>query len=215
MNRAAVVGSCMALLARSALAAPGDDLVVAADAVNVRAGPGKEYRVRLQVDRNRPAIELAREGEWVRVELTGSDVQGWIHQSLLEVSSRAQPAVAPAPGVLPDPSVQRSSPSAEPAQAAPVAESEALAQFRSSIDMLNERALAAAGVELFSGVEPAGDGAVRVHVTEAWAMVPEAGQTSYTNALFGHWQAVADSPEPLRVQVVDPSGTVVSEKSTP
>ena len=215
MHRAAFVGSCIALLARTALAAPGDGLVVTADAVNVRAGPGMEYRVRLQVDRNRPAIELAREGEWVRVELTDSAVQGWIHQSLLEVSSRAQPATAPATGELPSPSVQTSRPSTDTAPAAAVSEGDALTRFRSSVDMLNERAMAAAGVELFSGVELAGDGTVRVRVTDAWEMVPEAGQSSYTNVLFGRWQAAAGDVGTLRVEVVDPSGTVVSEKSGP
>ena len=215
MYRAAVVGSCIALLAKAALAAPGDRLVVIGDAVNVRAGPGTEYRVQLQVDRNRPAVELAREGEWVRVELTDPAVQGWIHASLLEVSSRAQPVAAPATGELPLPSGQRSQPSADTAQAEAISESEALTRFRSSVSLLNERALAVAGVELFSGVEPAGDGTVRVLVTDAWEMVPQAGQTSYTNALYGRWRVAAGDVGALRVQVVDPMGTVVSEKSGP
>jgi hypothetical protein len=81
------------------------------------------------------------------------------------------------------------------------------------VDELNARAQALAGVELFTGAEPAGSGAVQVLVTEAWHLVPEAGQESYTNALFDHWRAVAGGPEPLRVQVVDPSGAVMIEKS--
>ena len=214
MHRAAVLSSCIALLATTALAAPGDRLVVTADLVNVRAGPGTEYRVQLQVGRNRPAIELTREGEWVEVELTDSAVQGWIHQSLLEVSSRAQPA-APAMSELPRPSAPTSQSSTDTAQGLAVADGDALTRFRSSIDMLNERALAAAGVELFSGVEPAGDGTVRVLVTEAWNMVPEAGQSSYTNVLFGRWRAAVGDGGAARVQVVDPSGTVVSEKAEP
>lgn len=233
MHRAAVVGSCIALIARLALAAPGDGLVVTGDVVNVRAGPGTEYQVQLQVHRNQPAVELAREGEWVQVELAGRGEEGWIHQSLLEVSSRAQPSAAPAmpeapaappetarnTGELARPSVQEPGPSALPsedgARPEPSSESEALARFRSSVDELNARAQALAGVELFTGAEPAGSGTVQVQVTEAWNLVPEAGQESYTNALFGHWQAVADGPEPLRLQMVDPSGTVVIEKSGP
>jgi uncharacterized protein YraI len=214
MHRAAIVGSCIALVAELALAAPGDGLMVTGRLVNVRAGPGMDYPVRLQVDRNQPAVELAREGEWVQVDLTDRAAQGWIHQSLLQVISRTQPAAVPAPGepTLPAPGSQ---PSTNTALAATGSASEALTRFRSSVSTLNERALAAAGVELFAGVEPAADGTVQVLVTESWNMVPDAGQKSYTNALFGYWQAVADSPEPLRVQLVDPSGRVVGEKSAP
>jgi hypothetical protein len=232
MHRAAVVASCIALFGKLALAAPGDGLVVTGDLVNVRAGPGMEYPVRLQVHRNQPAAELARVGRWVQVELTDPAVKGWIHQSLLQVISPAQPAAAPATreaparpetarstGELALPSVQRSEPSALPstdtAPAEPASESEALARFRDSVNELNARARAIAGVELFTGAEPAGSGTVQVLVTEAWNLVPEAGQKSYTNALFGHWQAVADGPEPLRLQLVDPNGRVVSEKSGP
>ena len=231
MYRAAVAGSCMALLAQFALAAPGDRLVVSGDVVNVRAGPGTEYRVELQVHRNQPALELARDGEWIQVELTDRTAQGWIHRSLLDVIARAQPGAspgteAPAPGSptagsTGEPASPAPGPelSARPALAAtepePAGESEALARFRSNVDELNARAEALAGVELFSGAEAAGGGTVQVLVTDAWDLVPEAGQESYTNALFGHWQAVAGGPDPLRLQLVDPSGTVVGEKSGP
>jgi uncharacterized protein YraI len=215
MHRAAIVGSCIAFVAELALAAPGDGLMVTGRLVNVRAGPGMAYPVRLQVDRNQAAVELAREGEWVQVDLTDPAAQGWIHQSLLQVISRTQPAAVSAPGEPTLPSAPGSRPSTNTAPAATASASEALTRFRSSVTTLNDGALAAAGVELFAGVEPADDGTVRVLVTESWNMVPDAGQKSYTNALFGYWQAVADSPEPLRVQLVDPSGRVVGEKSAP
>ena len=95
MPWAAVVGSCIALLATLALAAPGDGLVVTGDMVNVRAGPGTEYRVRVQVFRRERALELARDGEWVQVELPGRGVEGWIHQSLLQAIRSSKPAAAP------------------------------------------------------------------------------------------------------------------------
>lgn len=232
MYLATVVGSCMVLLATATLAASGDDLVVSGDVVNVRAGPGTDYRVRVQVYRNQPAVELARQGEWVQVELSGRDEEGWVHQSLLEAVPRAQPGAAPAAheaparsdtarstGELARPSVRTPEPSALPsmdtALPAPASESEALARFRSNVSMLNQRALAAAGVELFTGVEPSDSGTVRVLATEAWEMVPEAGQRSYTNVLFQRWQAAAGGLGSLRVQVVDPTGAVVSEKSGP
>lgn len=228
MGWAALVGSCIVLLANFALAAPGDGLVVTGDRVNVRAGPGTEYRVRLQVFRQEPAVELAREGEWVQVELSGRGQDGWIHQSLLHTATSSQPAAAPATvgpetarstGELTLPSLHRSEqaalPSLDRATPQPAAESDALARFRSNVDELNARARALAGVELFTGAESAGGGTVQVMVTDAWHLVPQAGQESYANVLFGHWRAVAGGPEPLRLQVIDPSGTVVSEKSGP
>jgi uncharacterized protein YgiM (DUF1202 family) len=232
MHRAAVVGSCIALVAKLALAAPGDALVVSGELVNVRAGPGMEYRVRLQVQRDQAAVELAREGEWVQLKLTDAAAEGWIHQSLLELVTGDQPTGASATREAPaSPETARSSgepalpsvqgpeasalPSTDAALADPTSENEALTRFRSSVDELNARAQALAGVELFTGAEPAGNGTVQVLVTEAWDLVPAAGQESYANALFGHWQAAADGPEQLRLQLVDPSGKVVSEKSAP
>jgi hypothetical protein len=232
MHRAAVVGSCIALVAKVALAAPGDALVISGELVNMRSGPGMEYRVRMQVQRDQPAVELAREGEWVQLKLTDAAAEGWIHQSLLEAVTGDQATSASANREAPAgseiarsseapalPSAQGLEPSALPstdaALAEPAFESEALARFRSSVDEFNARAQALAGVELFTGAEPAGSGTVQVRVTEAWDLVPAAGQESYANALFGHWRAVADGAEPLRLQLVDPSGKVVSEKSGP
>ena len=228
MRWAALVGSCIALLANLALAAPGDGLVVTGDRVNVRAGPGTEYRVRLQVFRQEPALELARDGEWVQVELSGRGEEGWIHQSLLQAARSSQSAAAPATAgpetgrstselALPSEQGQERAalPSMDRATPEPASESDALARFRSNVDELNARAQALAGVELFTGAEPAGSGTVQVLVSDAWHLVPEAGQESYANVLFRHWQAAAGGPEPLHLQVVDPSGTVVSEKSGP
>jgi uncharacterized protein YraI len=232
MHRVAVVGSCIAVAAKVALAAPGDALVISGELVNVRAGPGMEYPVRLQAHRDQPAVELARDGEWIQLQLTDAAAEGWIHQSLVAAATGdrpaepsatraapAGPAAAGSSGELASPSAQRPEPPALPstdaALAEPAPESEALARLRSSVNELNARAQAVAGVELFTGAEPAGSGTVRVLVTEAWNLVPAAGQESYANALFSQWQAVADGAGRLRLQLVDPSGRVVSEKSGP
>jgi hypothetical protein len=189
----------MALLATAAVAAPGDPLVVTSDVVNVRAGPGTDNPVLFHVARDQQAVELTRAGNWVQVEIPDEAADGWIHQSLLRVVERAQPAPDGGAATV----GARSAPS----------ESEAIALFRSNVTELNARAVAVAGVELFAGAEPADGGTVRVMVTEAWDLIPEAGQQSYTNALFDQWRAVAGDAEPLRLQVVDPDGTIVREKS--
>jgi Bacterial SH3 domain len=198
MRIARVSGLSMALLATAALAAPGDALVVTADVVNVRTGPGTGNPVLFHAARDQQVVELTRDGDWIQVHVPDQAADGWIHQSLLE-------AVQPAPNEPPE----------APASSRASSISEALALFRNNVTELNARALAAAGVALFAGAEPADGGAVQVMVTEAWDLIPEAGQESYTNALFDHWRAVAVGGEQPRLQVVDPSGTVVSEKSGP
>jgi hypothetical protein len=229
MRVATVLGASMTLLAMAAVAAPGETLVVTGEVVNVRAGPGMGQPVLFHAYRDQQAKELARTDEWVHVTIPGQASDGWIHRSLLQAIDRAAPAAPPAPASVPDarpeglgavgtavapPLEAATAPSGPAVDAAfPASESDAITRFRSVVQELNARALAVAGVELFTGVEPAGDGAVQVMVTEVWDLVPPAGRTSYTNALFDRWRAAVGGSGRLRVEVVDPSGAVVSEKS--
>jgi hypothetical protein len=229
MTLARILGASMMLLATAAVAASGDALVVTGEVVNVRAGPGMSAPVLFHAYRDQQAEEVQRDDEWVQVRIPDHAADGWIHQSLLQMVARAEPATAQAPERLPEarpegredveapaspPLESGTAPSDSTIEAAlPVPENEALARFRGVVREFNARALVVAGVELFTAAEPAGDGAVRVLVTEAWDLVPVAGQTSYTNALFERWRAAAGGSGPLRLQVVDPGGAVVSEKS--
>jgi hypothetical protein len=178
--------------------------------------------------RDQQAVELDRDGDWVQVQIPG-EAAGWIHQSLLQAVGGAQPAAAAPPAAAPaaaiPPVAAAASPAAAPPAAAPpvaappapsaVPTGDPLMRFRGQIDELNERAVALAGVELFSGAEAADKRTVRVLVTDAWNLVPEAGQTSYTNALFEGWRAALGTDGEAHLQVIDPSGAVVSEKSGP
>ena len=78
---------------------------------------------------------------------------------------------------------------------------------------LNDRAVAAAGVDLFTEVGPAGDGAVQVTATEAWGVVPEGGQQSFMNTLVRALAGGRRRHEPLRLQIVDDTGQVLDERS--
>ena len=84
MRLASLAAATALLVAASVEAAPGDPLTVTGDGVNVRSGPSTSAAILLRVYRNQEAIELGRDGEWVRVELAGTAGQeGWIHGSLL------------------------------------------------------------------------------------------------------------------------------------
>ena len=84
--------------------------------MNVRAGPESGARILLQVNRDEPAVELGREGDWVRVRLPDRDTAGWIHGSLL--TTVGQPAAAGAPAASP-PARPRREPAPAAARAAP------------------------------------------------------------------------------------------------
>ncbi len=89
----------------------------------------------------------------------------------------------------------------------------AVKSFRDTVSELNDRAVSVAGINLFNDVRSTGGGGVQVLATETWARVPEAGQSSYMNALFDRWQSVANGLGPLSLQIVDPSGQVMMERS--
>ena len=228
-----IIGLTM-MLGGVALAAEGDALTVSGDGVNVRARPELGAPILRQVNHGEPAIELQRQGEWVQVRLPDRDTTGWIYGSLVTTAGGQPVAVPPAPAPAPAapsqaapataaPAVPAQPGSGEGAGQAPPKEaalgnagtSDAVTRFRKSVTELNDRAVAAAGVDLFTDVAAVGDGAVQVTTTDAWDVVPEGGKQSFMNALFGRWLEAAGSGQPLRVEVVDEAGQVLREQSGP
>jgi pyruvate/2-oxoglutarate dehydrogenase complex dihydrolipoamide acyltransferase (E2) component len=222
MRFATLAGSLLVVLSTAALGAQGDHLVVTGNGVNVRAEPKAGAPVLLQVYRDDLAVEVGREGDWVEVRLPERDARGWIHGSLLSVADGAS---EPKAAAATEPAAPAAAPpAAAPAPAAPetgrpqlaaVDGGDALTRFRDSVTYLNNRAVAAAGIDLFTGVESAGDGVVQVTATDAWKNVPRGGQDSFMRTLFDRWSAAAGRVQPLKVQVVDRSGQVLGEKSEP
>lgn len=220
------VSFALALLAGSALAATGDALIVTGDGVNVRAAPSGDAAIRMRVHSGQQVIELQREGSWVRAEIAGTDGQeGWIHSSLLASPAEAPEGAAEPPAASAAPAAPDAVPDAaaapeqvplpiEPAagQAGQLGE---LARFRETVSYLNERATTLAGAELFAEVRPGPEGAMRVIATETWSSLPPAGRQSYANTLLDRWAAAKESAGPAVLQIVDPSGEVVMEKTRP
>jgi len=215
------------LLAAPALAATGDALIVQGDGVNVRAGPSGDAPVRMRVHRHQQVIELQREGRWVRAEIAGTDGQeGWIHSSLLAppigepaTDDEAAEAATEAPEAPPAPPERPEITTVVPLQVEPAAGPNRglgeLAQFRETVSYLNRRALALAGTDLFAEVKPGPGGVMRVVATDNWSTLPPAGRQSYANTLLDRWAAAKVSAGPVILQILDPTGEVVMEKSQP
>jgi hypothetical protein len=106
-------------------------------------------------------------------------------------------------------------PAGAPESIAPEVAAVDLQRFRDSVDYLNSRAVAVAGADLFTGVEPLGGGTVQVGATAAWATMPPAGQRSYANTLLDRWAAATGRTGQVKVQIVDESGQVIMEESKP
>jgi hypothetical protein len=216
MQLARWVGGLGAVLASTALAAQGDALLVTGSNVNVRAGPSTAAGILARVGVDEPAIERRRQGEWVEVELPDQDVLGWIHGSLL-TAAPDQAASGSAAGELQPVGGSGGEIAAfDATQLAAAAEESGgtpLDRFRRDVAYFNDGALAAAGVDLFTGVAPLGEGGVQVVTTEAWATMSELGQRSYLNALFARWQVAAGAAQALRLEIVDPNGTLMMEQS--
>jgi hypothetical protein len=102
---------------------------------------------------------------------------------------------------------------ARPATASAPDPSAELAKFNENIAYLNRRAADAAGSDLFSGIEAAGDGVVQVSTTPAWERIPAAGQRSYLDSLLDLWIVAQEGSGPAVVRIVDPNGRVLLEKS--
>ena len=128
-------------------------------------------------------------------------------------------ATAAAPPAEPAPDLATAPESVAPESIAPGAAPEVdavdLQRFRDSVEYLNSRALAVAGVDLFTGVEPLGGGAVQVGATDAWATIPPAGQQSYANTLLDRWAAATGRSGQVSVQIVDEAGQVIMEERKP
>lgn len=124
----------------------------------------------------------------------------------------AAPAVATATAAPETPERGTVAPAAGPADAVDAAE---LARFRDSVDYLNSRSNSVAGVKLFDGVQPVGNGVVRVGATDAWSSIPPGSQQSYANTLLDRWAAARGYSGPLAVQIVDSDGKVLLESKKP
>jgi Bacterial SH3 domain len=224
---ARLAGGLAVLVTGAALAAPGDALLVTGSNVNVRAGPSTEAGILTRVGMDEPAIERRRQGQWVEVELPDQNVLGWIHDSLLTSGPDRPGAQAQGEQRAPAPDAEAAAlgVGTGEARATEIAATDALGteeldasplgRFRREVAYFNERAVAAAGVDLFTGVESLGEGGVQVVATEAWATMSQPGQQSYLNALFGRWQAAAGADQALRLEIVDPNGALMMEKSGP
>lgn len=79
------------LVAASVSAAPGDQLFVNGEAVNMRAGPGTDFDVVAKLKRGQELVEFDRKDEWINVGVAKPGGHaGWIHSSLVSKSASGE-----------------------------------------------------------------------------------------------------------------------------
>ena len=223
--------------AQPVAAAEGDPWAVDRQNVNVRSGPSTSTEVLMTINPGDRMVEIASKGEWFFVDFPDHGRRGWVFGPLLVKPTAASitPA-APSPASTPAEESGEALAAATPApvtstpltdvkpeqtldaatQVAAVSaddEPAAVKSFRDTVSELNDRAVSVAGINLFNDVRSTGGGGVQVLATETWASVPEAGQSSYMNALFDRWESVANGLGPLLLQIVDPNGQIMMERS--
>lgn len=58
-------------------------LYVDREVVNLRQGPGTQFAIVTQLDRDEQVFEFARDGVWINIETQSGDHAGWIHGNLI------------------------------------------------------------------------------------------------------------------------------------
>lgn len=233
MRTAAAAAHVIALLGLAlmpdapAVAAEGDAWTVGRPNVNVRSGPSTQTDVLMTVSPGDRIVEIAAKGDWFFVDFPDHGHRGWVYAPLLVkpnavvTPTAAAPSPAPASEPSEAPAQESRSPEAQPeddgsieaAASSTDQESAAVQSFRETVAELNDQAVSVAGIDLFNDVRSTGGGGIQVLATDTWATIPEAGQSSYMNALFNRWQSMASELGPLMLQIVDPDGEVMMERS--
>lgn len=149
------------VLATTALALPGDILVVGGDRVNLRAAPSKDADVVGRLTRGEVVIERERSGEWIRVDLGGGHAGGWTHGSFLKSLGLKEPSAASGgPG---------------------------FAAFQAKLEGENLRVFAATGVYPYLAARDLGDAMVIVEPSDDW-LVNGRNHAADALRLFDLWK---------------------------
>jgi hypothetical protein len=90
-----------------------------------------------------------------------------------------------------------------------------LANFHASIEALNDLERGGTGTDLFSNVEAVSGRAVHINATPAWDTLPPIAKQTYLDMLLDNWVAARGGKGPAVVRIVDQSGQVLIEKSSP
>jgi len=158
----AALPAALLAFASTALALPGDVLVVTGDRVNLRDGPSTAGAVVGRLARGEVVIERERSEAWIRVDLGGGHQGGWAHGSYLRPLGLQEPSAATGgPG---------------------------FGAFRAKLDGENLRVFAETGVYPYLAARDLGDAMVMVVPSDDWLVN---GQDHAADAmrLYRMWKA--------------------------
>jgi hypothetical protein len=90
-----------------------------------------------------------------------------------------------------------------------------LADLHVSIKALNNLEGGGTGNDLFYDIESVSGRAVHINATHAWHALPSIAKETYLDTLLESWVAARGGDGPGVVRIVDPSGRVLIQKSSP
>lgn len=172
----AIVYGC--IFVTNANAATGEQLIITANIVNLRAAPTTQASVLIKLLKDRKVIEVQRQGDWVEINTGRQDFEsGWIHRSLI---TKAMPEQSP--------------------------EQQRFKIFMQKLNEYNEALNKKTGKHYFENTINKGNNNINVIATESWLKIDQEARSQVLNDIFKLWSDVVPVGNSMSVIVLDKQG---------
>jgi len=202
----------------TAFAEVGDVHTINVDIAVVYEGPDKSSAEAGKLPKGTEVMEMDTQGEWFEIYDADSDVGGWMPKSNMEilgggdagsVASEAAAVAEPDKPVASAKPVGADTTSAEISLKSSGAKSPGLQKFEQYLQKYNIRTKEVKGYVPFTSAEDAGNGELKLTVTNRWLDNPRARRTTSLITIYSKWKRANNSPN-VRVLAVDPSGNPIA-----
>lgn len=171
------------LFCNPVFAETGDQLIVEDDLVNLREGPSQENAVLRRLEKNTGLIEINRKDSWIEVRVNSeSAITGWIHSSLVKKIVIEKPVEKAGKEDL---------------------LAIAFKKFRKEFEKMSARLELEYGNPVFTSVEYAGNGAIRVVATDVWLDYNRVLREKHLADIFSLWDKEVGVGLPASVDIVN------------
>jgi len=181
-----LITTLFCLLAWALMAAPGDDLIVLGNIVNMRKGPAIDYPVTLKLKKGRKLVEIQRDNGWVEVKIGRDDIKsGWIYSSLLGKDMIDESSIA----------LENTD-----------TDNQLFELFKLALNELNEKSKASLGEVPFTKTKYMGNYNIQITATDAWLSLPRTDREKSLSDVFEIWSAAVGDDLSIMVYIIDKNG---------